>query len=158
MDKTRFSYLEIGDQIKTVDKKEILLKQKKLLESQLNKINGQINNLAYETVAKEKTMTIETGVRDNIKVWGAIITSLDPKYSFKREFKSYRHMNSCSSKHAYYDYFIDVEEGQFVETSESSQYKNKRYYYHLVNGEFISVDPKDIILYFQELKNVEKIS
>ena len=71
-------------------------------------------------------------------------------YGFKREFKSYRYLNDCSSRHAYYDYYIDVEEGQYFETAETSSYKNKRHYFILKDGEFKAVTSKDIMEYYNE--------
>ena len=103
-----------------------------------------------------KTLTIVKSERDNVKVWGAIIIGLNQKYGFEREFKSYRYLNNCSSKHAYYDYYINVEEGQFVETRETGAYKRRGNYYQLKNGEFISISPDEISNFFR--KENEKIS
>jgi len=99
---------------------------------------------------KIKTYTIEKNVRDNIKVWGAIIVGLHPKYNFNRVFSSYRYLNDCSSKHAYYDYYIDVEENQIIEIGIKSQYKNKRLYYHLNNGQFVCIKQEDVVRILNE--------
>ena len=99
-----------------------------------------------------KTFTIVKNERDNINVYGAIILGLDKKFGFARDFISYRYLNDCSSKHAYYDYYIDVSEGQFFEIQFKSAYKFKRYYYQLINGEFIETTTKNIIDFFENDK------
>jgi len=103
---------------------------------------------------KIKTFIIEKNLRDNIKCWGAIITGKDPKYRFERKFTSYRYLHDCSSKFAYYNYYIDVEEGQIIETAIKSQYKNKRYYYILKNGEFKKISQEEVM----ELINAQTVS
>ena len=99
-----------------------------------------------------KTFTITKNERDNVNVYGAIILGLDKKFGFKREFSSYRYLNDCSSKHAYYDYYIDVSEGQFIEVQFKSAYKFKRYYYQLYNGKFIDTTSENIIDFFEKDK------
>jgi hypothetical protein len=96
-----------------------------------------------------KTLTIEKSVRDNIKVRSAIIIGLNQRYGFERKFSGYRYINDCSSKHVYYDYYINAEEGDFIETCIKSSYKNKRAYFKLVNNEFISITTKEISNYFR---------
>lgn len=95
-----------------------------------------------------KMLAIDKHISEKIKVWGAIITGLDEKYGLKRVFKSYRHLNDCSSRIVYYNYYIDVEENEIVEIGIKSSYKNKRYYYKLKNEEFISISIDDILKYF----------
>lgn len=102
-----------------------------------------------EKEKKIKTFCIEKNVRDNIKVWGAIITGKHEKYVFDRDFKYYRYLSDCSSKHAYYNYYIDVEEGQYFEIGIKNKYKNKRYYYRLENGEFIPMKQEEVAEVFK---------
>lgn len=86
-----------------------------------------------------KTIKLEGCVRDNIKIWGAKIIGVDRKYGFKREFKSFRYLNYCSSNFAYYDYYIDVEENDIIEVGEKSKFKNKRIYYIFKDNILISI-------------------
>ena len=99
-----------------------------------------------------KTYVITKNERDNVKVYGAIILGLDKKFGFARDFTSYRYLNDCSSKHAYYDYYIDVNEGQFFEIQFKSAYKFKRYYCQLLNNEFISITSEEIKNFFENDK------
>lgn len=145
-----------NDEMHIVDvrkNKKILVSLKKEIEEQLKIVQYQINNIE-NPIPESQTFKIDEYIRDNIKVWGAIITGIDKKYGFKRKFKSYRYINDCSSKHVYYDYYIDVEEGQFFETGMKSAYKNKRYYYQLKDGNFNNVTAKEIMEFF----NGKKIS
>lgn len=96
------------------------------------------------------TYCIYRNVRDNIKVWGAIIDGLHPEYRFKRNFVSYPYLVDCSSKFAYYDYFIDVEEGQYFEIGKKSKYKNERSYYKRVHNDFIRITSYEIVREFNE--------
>lgn len=96
------------------------------------------------------TFTIEKNVRDNIKVWGAIIIGKHPQYIFARDFKSYRYLSDCSSRCAYYNYYIDIEEGQIFEIGIKSKYKNKRQYYMVVNGEFKSMTQEEVVRVIDE--------
>lgn len=124
--------------------KDALIQLKAELEEQLKAIQYQIDNLE-NPIPKIVTYTIEKGLRDNIKCWGAIITGLDKKFGFKREFKSYRYTNDVSSKHAYYDYYIDVGEGQFFETGLSGSYKKDRKYFQVKNGEIIAIKAEKVV-------------
>jgi hypothetical protein len=96
-----------------------------------------------------KTFLISKCERDNVKVWGAIITGLHPKYKFNRDFKSQRFLNDCSSKHAYYDYYIEVEENEIVECCIKSDYKHEKCFYILKDNEFKEIKEKDVYDYFQ---------
>lgn len=131
--------------------KEMLFELKNELEEQLKCVQYQIDQLENPE-PKKYTMPIIERERDNVKVWGAIITGLDKKYGFKREFKSYRYINDCSSKHAYYNYYIDAEEGQIIEIGINSAYKNKRYYYICKKGEFESIEVEEIRGFLNEQK------
>lgn len=95
-----------------------------------------------------ETIKIKGYVRDNIKIWGAKITGLDKKYGFKREFTSYKFLNDCSSRYAYFDYYIDVEENDIIEIAEKSFYKNKRSYYIFKNDKLHNINTEDIIKIF----------
>jgi len=99
---------------------------------------------------KIQTFTIEKNVRDNIKVWGAIIKGKDKKYTFSRDFKSYRYLSDCSSRHAYYDYYIDIEDRQIFEIGIKSKYKNKRHFYTFINGDFKSMTQEEVVRFFNE--------
>ena len=126
--------------------KEKLFITKKELEKQLQKINEQINKLDNPKPIK-KTYTIIEEERDNIKAWGAIITGLDNKYGFQRKFQSYRHVAHTSSKHSYYNYYIDVEEGQFIEVNN----RKRREFYKLEDGKFIKTTPEEIKEYYEKI-------
>lgn len=125
--------------------KEMLFKLKKELEEQLKSVEYQIQQLENPEPIK-KTYTIDINVRDNKKVWGAIITGLSKKYMFKREFKSYRYLHDTSSKHVYYNYYIDVKEGDFFEISGKSHK-----YMQLKNDEFVTVKPEEIKAYYEKM-------
>ena len=91
------------------------------------------------------TYCITENERDNVKVWGAIIEGKDKKYGFKRNFKSYRHLISCSSKHAYYNYYIDIPENAIVEVRITGMYKKKSWFIKNENGIFKNINFQNMI-------------
>jgi hypothetical protein len=100
-----------------------------------------------------KTYKIISGQRDNQKGWIALISGKDAKFGFARKFVGYRNISSSSSKHRYYDYFADLEEGNIIEWQEG--YSGRRYFAIINNGELKNINVDDILRKFEEKKELE---